>query len=184
MVLVTQGCSVKWTESIKYGRVTNINAREVIDIEIRKKLISRKSHQKSLIRVDPLSDSGKRSRTHDLCFVTEKPMIFEGGFRFNVWGFDSTSILIWWWSRSIGCVFNWAHCVTTMSVLTCPCCYSWPYQCLRDWPCPCPCHGPIPHSYAGARPITRSRSRPGPSPCVNTGSPALSARRARAGLGT
>jgi len=39
MVLVTQGCSVKWTESIKYGRVTNINAREVIDIEIRKKLI-------------------------------------------------------------------------------------------------------------------------------------------------
>ena len=39
MVLATQGCSVKWTESIKYGCVTNINAREVIDIEIRKKLI-------------------------------------------------------------------------------------------------------------------------------------------------
>lgn len=38
-VLVTQGCSVKWTEAIQYGSVANRNASEVVDIEIRKKLI-------------------------------------------------------------------------------------------------------------------------------------------------
>ena len=38
-VLVTQSCSVKWTEAIQYGSVTNRNASEVVDIEIRKKLI-------------------------------------------------------------------------------------------------------------------------------------------------
>ncbi|WP_372801245.1 aspartyl protease family protein [Lutibacter sp.] len=39
-VLLTQGCSVKWTESIKYGSViNNKNTTEVVDIEIRKKLI-------------------------------------------------------------------------------------------------------------------------------------------------
>jgi hypothetical protein len=39
MVLVTLGCSVKWTEALKYGSVTNRNASDVVDIEIRKKLI-------------------------------------------------------------------------------------------------------------------------------------------------
>ena len=38
-VLVTQSCSVKWTEAIQYGSVANRNASEVVDIEIRKKLI-------------------------------------------------------------------------------------------------------------------------------------------------
>ena len=39
MILVTQGCSVKWTEAIKFGSVTIGNTTEVIDIEIRNKLI-------------------------------------------------------------------------------------------------------------------------------------------------
>ena len=37
--IVSQGCSVKWTEVIKYGSVSNKNTTEVVDIEIRKKLI-------------------------------------------------------------------------------------------------------------------------------------------------
>jgi hypothetical protein len=37
--IVSQGCSVKWTEAIKYGSVSNRNTTEVVDIEIRKKLI-------------------------------------------------------------------------------------------------------------------------------------------------
>ena len=39
LVFVTQGCSVKWTDAIKYGSVTNGNITENVNIEIRNKLI-------------------------------------------------------------------------------------------------------------------------------------------------
>lgn len=51
IVLVTLGCSVKWTESIKYGSVTNRNVTEVVDVEIQKKLI-----------IVPITIGGKKYR--------------------------------------------------------------------------------------------------------------------------
>lgn len=38
-LIVSQGCSLEWTEAIRYGSVSNRNTTEVVDIEIQKKLI-------------------------------------------------------------------------------------------------------------------------------------------------
>jgi len=39
MIFVTQSCAVKWTDAIQYGSVTKVSNIEVINIEIRNKLI-------------------------------------------------------------------------------------------------------------------------------------------------
>lgn len=39
MIFVTQSCAVKWTDAIQYGSVTKVSNIEVVNIEIRNKLI-------------------------------------------------------------------------------------------------------------------------------------------------
>jgi hypothetical protein len=39
IIFVTQSCAVKWTDSIQYGSVTKVSNIEVVDVEIRNKLI-------------------------------------------------------------------------------------------------------------------------------------------------
>ena len=51
LVLVTSSCSIKWTEAIQYGSVTQNNIKETVDIEIHKRLI-----------IVPISIHGKEYR--------------------------------------------------------------------------------------------------------------------------
>ena len=51
MIFVTQSCAVKWTDAIQYGSVTKVSNIEVINIEIRNKLI-----------IVPISIKGKEYR--------------------------------------------------------------------------------------------------------------------------
>ena len=39
LIFVTQSCAVKWTDAIQYGSVTKVSNIEVVNIEIRNKLI-------------------------------------------------------------------------------------------------------------------------------------------------